>query len=357
MSNYISLNPLVSIIIVNWNGRSLLNECLSALDVQTYRNFEIIFVDNGSWDDSLSFIREKFSSIITVELEYNRGFTGGNIAGYQVAKGDFIVLLNNDACLCARWLEYMVIALSSDSRIGFCSSKILIAGTNLIDSAGDWFTTAFTGTKIGEYEDESHYTVSRFVPGACAAAVIYRRSMLDQIGFLDDDFFLNHEDTDLNFRAWLAGWRCLYVPEALVHHKVSASIGCLSDTSVYYFSRNNEWVWFKNIPLGLMVSHLPQRLLYEICSCAFFCLKAGKWRPYLKGKWDALRGIPRMLRKRGEVQRLVCLNTKEIHKELMPITAYLRHRLDLAANASGKRPEEMYERELSGIWRAGHRRG
>lgn len=327
MSIDICITPLVSIIIVNWNGRALLDECLLSLDIQTYRNFEIIFVDNGSQDDSLAFVREKFPFVITVALESNKGFTGGNIAGYQIARGEYIVLLNNDACLCERWLEYMVAALASDSRIGFCSSKIIIAGTNLIDSVGDSFTTAFTGTKIGELEDESHYTVKKIVPGACAAAVIYKRDMLDDIGFLDDDFFLNHEDTDLNMRAWLAGWLCLYVPEALVYHKVSASIGALSDTSVYYFARNNEWVWLKNVPLRYMIRSLPQRIFYEFAFFGYFCLVKNKWKPFFRGKYDALKGAPAMLRKRKNVQALVRLSDTEISNSLVSLVNYLIKRV------------------------------
>ena len=276
-----SETPLVSIIIVNWNGRSLLDDCLSALAVQTYQNFEVIFVDNGSRDDSLAFVRGKYPQVRILALESNRGFTGGNIAGYMTAKGDHVVLLNNDACLCERWLEHMVAMLASDPRIGFCSSKIIVAGTSLIDSVGDCFTTAFTGTKIGEGEEESLYAVARLVPGACAAAVIYRRKMLDEIGFLDDDFFLNHEDTDLNMRAWLAGWLCMFVPEAVAYHKVSASIGALSDKSVYYFARNNVWVWLKNVPVKYMICHLPHRMLYECAFFGYFCLIKNKWKPFL----------------------------------------------------------------------------
>lgn len=329
MSSQNSMTPLVSVIIVNWNGRSLLDECLSALDAQTYRNFEVIFVDNGSRDDSLAFVREKFPFVKIVALGSNKGFTGGNIAGYQVARGDYVALLNNDACLCERWLEYMVPALASDPHIGFCSSKIIIAGTSLIDSAGDAFTAAFTGTKIGELADESQYFSRIFVPGACAAAVIYRREMLDDIGFLDDDFFLNHEDTDLNMRAWLAGWLCLFVPEAVVQHRVSASIGTLSDTSVYFFARNNEWVWIKNVPLRFILLNLPHRVLYEFASFGYFCLIKGKWRPFLRGKLDALMGASAMFKKRRAVQLLVRLTDAEISSSLIPVYDYLKKRLKI----------------------------
>jgi len=327
MSSDKCLTPLVSIIIVNWNGRSLLDECLRALEAQTYRNFEVIFVDNGSKDDSLAFVREKYPSVITVALESNKGFTGGNIAGYQIAKGDHIVLLNNDACLFERWLEYMVAALESDPHIGMCSSKIIISGTRLIDSVGDSFTTAFTGTKFGEHEEESKYTARNFISGACAAAVVYKREMLREIGFLDDDFFLNHEDTDLNMRAWLAGWRCLFVPEAVAYHKVSASIGTLSDTSVYYFARNNEWVWLKNVPLKYMICNLHQRILYEFAFFGYFCVAKNKWRPFFRGKYDAIKGIPVMLKKRRDIQALVRLSDVEIRTSLVSLVYYLKKRL------------------------------
>jgi len=221
----------------------------------------------------------------------------------------------------------MLEALVSDPRVGFCSSKIIIAGTSLIDSAGDAFTSAFTGTKIGELADEALYSERVLVPGACAAAVMYRRAMLNDIGFLDDDFFLNHEDTDLNMRAWLAGWRCLFVPEAVVQHKVSASIINLSETAVYYFARNNEWVWLKNVPLKQMICHLPQRILYEFASFGYFCVAKGRWRPFLKGKLDALKGISVMLKKRKAVQALVRINDHEINTSLISIFKYLRERV------------------------------
>lgn len=319
-----------SVIIVNWNGKELLADCIGSVMRQTYEAFEIILVDNGSQDGSVAFVECNYPSVKIATLSSNTGFTGGNIEGYRLAAGDYIVLLNNDAHLTDCWLECMVSAVESDPSVGFCSSKIIINGTSKIDSAGDIFTSAFTGTKIGEYEDESNYVQPRMVPGACAAAVLYKREMLDEIGFLDPDFFLNHEDTDLNMRAWLAGWKCLFVPEAVVYHKVSASIVPMSDTAVYYFARNNEWVWVKNVPLRLMVRVLPQRIFYELSSFGYFCLMKGKWRPFLKGKIDAVRGMGQMLRKRKTVQTMVRLRDTEIMHALVPIITYLKNRLRLS---------------------------
>ncbi len=318
-----------SIIIVNWNGKELLADCIGSVLRQTFKGFEIILVDNGSQDGSVEFVEQAFPSVKVVSLSENTGFTGGNIEGYRVSSGHYIVLLNNDAKLSERWLEHMVAAVESDPDIGFCSSKIVIDGTLMIDSAGDVFTSAFTGTKLGEYEEEGNFVQRRLVPGACAAAVIYKREMLDEIGFLDPDFFLNHEDTDLNMRAWLAGWKCLFVPEAVAYHKVSTSIVPMSDTAVYYFSRNNEWVWLKNVPLGLLIRTLPQRILYELSSFGYFCLIKGRWKPFIKGKLDAIRGVGVMLRKRKAVQAMVRLNSVNTTRQLVPISCYLKGRMKL----------------------------
>jgi len=319
--------PLVSIIIVNWNGLELLQECLDAIQRQTYTNHEIILVDNASHDCSVDYVCANYPQVIIIPLSENTGFTGGNIAGFHEAGGELIVLLNNDAVLTECWLEEMVSSLASDESVGFCSSKIIIKGTDKIDSVGDTFTTAFTGTKMGEYESETNYNARRYVQGACAAAVIYKREMLDKIGFLDEDFFFNHEDTDLNLRAWLSGWKCLFVPEAVVYHKVNASVGKLSDTGVYYFSRNNVWVWIKNTPAGFIFRFLPQRIIYELSSFAFFCIVKKMWGPFFRGKIDAIKKIPIMLRKRKDIQGLVRLSRVEIESGLMPISKYLMLRL------------------------------
>ena len=127
--------------------------------------------------------------------------------------------------------------------------------------------------------------------------------MLDEIGFLDDDFFLYDEDTDLNFRAQLAGWKCVYVPGAVVHHVSNATAGRLSDTHVYYHTRNLEFVWLKNMPLGLMVRFAHHKFIQEIGAFCYLCLRHGKWRPYFRAKRDALRMIPVMWKKRKEIQR------------------------------------------------------
>lgn len=321
--------PFVSVIVVNWNGVDHLSDCLESLSEQTYQEFEVIVVDNGSDDDSVCLIKKRFPWVKLVCLENNLGFTGGNLAGYRIAQGSFIALLNNDTRSDKSWLENSISAISTDSDNGICACTILIEGTDKIDSVGDIFTTAFSGTKVGYLKPIADFNQPHQIFGGCAAAILYRRSMLEAIGFLDDDFFFNHEDTDLNIRAWLCGWKCVYSPNAIVYHKVSATVGELSSMAVYYFSRNSLWVWLKNVPLGLMVRYLPQRMIYELCSALYFCSK-GQAISFLRGKLDALKKLPSLLEKRRNIQLMVKLSSDEISKNLLPLSIYLKSRLNKA---------------------------
>jgi GT2 family glycosyltransferase len=294
---------LVTVIVVNWNGRIFLEACLGSLATQTYPNREIILVDNGSTDSSASFAKEKFPSVKVIELRENRGFSGGNLAGLETAQGKFIALVNNDTRADAKWLERLIQPMLEDPAVGICASKLIFAGDKTINSAGDGITTAAVGFNRGLNKNPGEFQNPRLAFGACGAAVLYRRKMLDEIGFFDDDFFLYDEDTDLNFRAQLAGWKCVYVPGAVVHHVANATAVRLSDTHVYYHTRNLEFVWLKNMPLGLMLRFAHHKIIQEIGAFCYLCLRHSKWHSYFRAKRDALRMAPSMWKKRKEIQR------------------------------------------------------
>jgi GT2 family glycosyltransferase len=312
-------SPTVSVIVVNWNGVSYLEDCLSCLSSQTYREREIILVDNNSSDSSVSLVRQKFPDIQVIELENNRGFTGGNLAGFSAARGQFIALVNNDTRADEGWLGNLVYPMIDDPQVGICASKLIIDGTDKIDSAGDGLTTAAVGFKRGLWKDKSHYVQQERVFGACAAAALYRRKMLEEIGFFDDSYFLNDEDTDLNFRGQLFGWRCVYVPTAMVYHKVNATIGRLSDTSVYYHTRNLEFTWMKNLPTGLMLRFAHHKLIQEIGAFSYLCLRHHKWYAYFRAKRDAVRMLPLMLKKRKTIQRKRRVSNVYLKRMMMPL--------------------------------------
>jgi hypothetical protein len=199
-------------------------------------------------------------------------------------------------------LENLLKPMLQDHKVGICASKLITVGTECMDSAGDGMTSAGVGFNRGHKADLNAYSSLQPVFAACAAGALYRRKMINEIGFLDEDFFLYDEDVDLCFRAQLAGWKCVYVPDAIVHHKGNATSVRLSDTHVYYHTRNLEFVWIKNMPTGLMLRFAHHKLFQEIGSFCYLCLRHGKWRPFFQAKRDALRMAPLMWKKRRAIQ-------------------------------------------------------
>jgi hypothetical protein len=300
---------MIYVIVINYNGSSETIECLRALEKQTFSEFEIILIDNASLDNSViqlnDFLRSYplSSSVRFVRLETNRGFAGGNIEGMKYADGRFVALLNNDTIPDKTWLEELVTNMENHSGVGICASKLLMYNSDRIDSAGDGYTRTLKGFKNGEGDQSIKFNTQRLVFGACAGAALYRREMLDQIFFLDEDFFLIHEDTDLNFRAQLAGWKVLYVPTAVVHHKVRSSIGNMSDLAVYYTLRNSEFVRIKNVPFWVFMRCVPEFILGVISEFLYFAIKHKKLKLFMKAKMDAIKMFPRMWQKRKIIIR------------------------------------------------------
>jgi GT2 family glycosyltransferase len=296
--------PEISVIVMNWNGKHFLETCLTALRRQTFRDFETILVDNGSTDGSTEYVRTGFPSVILVELKENRGFTGGNIAGYERAQAEVIVLLNNDTEADPHWLEETHKASREYPNTGIFASKMMqFEDRERIDICGFDLSKAGTGMGLGRGElDGPAWSEPRKVFGACAGAAAYRRSMLDDIGFFDRDFFMTFDDMDLSFRAQLRGYECMFIPRAIVYHYASPTSIKLPARKTYYSQRNIELVHLKNMPLGLMLLGVPQRLLYELGSAAYF-FKLGTGMAFLKAKIDVLRQLPSVLRKRREIQR------------------------------------------------------
>jgi hypothetical protein len=292
---------------------------LAALEKQSFKDFEVVIVDNGSFDGSL-FEIQRFLEKTPIDaptklisLERNTGFAGGILEGLRYANGEYVALLNNDTEANEMWLEELVKAMDNHSTAGICASKLIAFGTNVIDSAGDAYSTFLRGFKRKEGEVASLFSRSEYVFGACAGAALYRRKMIEEIGFFDEDFFLIHEDTDLNFRAQLYGWKVLYVPTAIVNHKVRASIGHMTNTAVYYTLRNSEFVRMKNVPLAILLRCLPEFVMGMITEFIYFAIKHRRLRLYFKAKVDAMGMLPKMLKKRAVTMG----NRKVSHRYLL----------------------------------------
>lgn len=311
-------SALLSIVIPNWNGAKFLPTCLDSLAQQTHTNLEIIIVDNASHDGSQDLIKTRYPHVILIELPENRGFTGACNAGLKAAKGEFIALLNNDTEVHMDWAAAVVNAFSRDTKIGAVASKMMLFDKrDHIHTAGDYFTVDGRAGNRGVWQqDTGQFDREEFVFSACGGSSVYRRTMLDQIGLLDDDFFFSCEDVDLGWRAQLAGWYCLYTPKAIVYHHLSATGG--GTTASYYDGRNLIYLLAKNYPTellrkyGWLVLRAQLRLAWE----ALRAWRGAAARARLRGMFAGIVGIPRMWRKRRQIQRHV--SVKHLESILSP---------------------------------------
>lgn len=323
--------PLVSVIIVNWNGVALLPECLAAMTRQSYPHLEVIVVDNGSTDGSVSFVRSAYGRhIALIESDRNRGFAGGNNLGIRQAKGTYVALLNNDAVAEPGWVEALVHAAERDSRVGICASRIYAYGTgDILDGAGLLLSLDGIGRGRGRLERGEAFAHEEDVLLASGCAALYRRAMLDEIGLFDEDFFAYCEDSDLGLRAWIAGWRCRYVPDAVVHHKYSGSTAPYSAFKAFHVERNRLWLVVKCFPLRLIVASLfftPLRYAVQAYGVLRGQGAAGRMAQgtplvtmltVLARAWTAaMAGLPVMLRRRRHVQSLRRIPAQEFRRSL-----------------------------------------
>jgi GT2 family glycosyltransferase len=293
-------NPFVSVIVVNCNGRVYLDECMSSLLAQTYPAIEIIFVDNGSRDGSCEYVETKFPSIKIIANAENLGFAKGNNVGIKVAKGELIATLNNDTKVTSRWVEKLVDAINSDANVGMCASKMLfMKNAEFIDSTGICISRSGACWDRGMFEfDNGQYESIDEVFGPCAGAGMYRKSMLEEIGLFDEDFYAYMEDVDLAFRGRLRGWKCFYVPEAVVFHVHGGTAGYVSDYTIYYGNRNIIWNCVKNYPIRLLITSLPWIIGRNLAVIPYYILK-GHGGTIIRSKIDAIKGISKMLVKRS----------------------------------------------------------
>jgi GT2 family glycosyltransferase len=298
------MSHLVSVIIPNWNGRKHLETCLESLRNQDYQSVEIILVDNGSTDGSISFVQQSYPEVRLVELDSNRGFTGAGNAGCRVAKGDIIVLLNNDTEVEFNWLTEITSAFDRHPEVGAVASKILLYNKrDHFHTAGDYYRVdGIPGNRGVWQKDQGQYDRESFVFSACGAAAAYRRELIEEIGFLDDSFYFSCEDVDLGWRIQLAGWKVIYSPTAVVYHKLKAT----GEDAIasYYDGRNFLYVIWKNYPTSILKEYWPKiiRGQLQIAKEALLTWRGKAARARIKGQFAGLFGVTKMWSKRRKIQ-------------------------------------------------------
>lgn len=300
----------VAVIIPNWNGKRFLDTCLLSLRKQRFTDFVTYLVDNGSSDDSIAHVESHYPEVRIVRHAENLGFSAAINAGIRASTGEYIAALNNDTEVDEGWLEALVHTLDTRPEIGLCASKVLdFSDRTVIDSFGDGYGRIGIGFKIGSLaSDSGQFDEPLNVFSPCAAASFYRRSLFDDIGLFDEDFFCYMEDVDIGIRARLAGYQCLAVPTAKVYHIGSASTGGgMSEFSLRMTAKNFPHVLCKNIPAALLWKILPMAIAgqFVLIVQTLIGLRPEirkNFRSYFKGLWLSIRELPRMLKKRREIQ-------------------------------------------------------
>ncbi|MGZ8143632.1 MAG: glycosyltransferase family 2 protein [Methylosarcina sp.] len=298
--------PKVTVIIVNWNGEHVLEQCLSTLLAQTVAPHEIILVDNASSDTSLA-VAARFPSVRLLAQNENLGFARGNNRAIEMAspESEWIALLNPDAFPEPNWLEALLSASRNHPAFDVFGSKLVNADDpTVLDGTGDVYHLSGLVWRRDHglaLSSRSERMSPIFSP--CAAAALYRRATLLELGGFDEDYFCYVEDVDLGFRLRLAGHRALYVPGAMAHHVGSATTGGQhSDFSIYHGHRNLVWTFIKDMPGILFWLLLPLHVLLNLVSVVYF-VSRDRGRVILRAKRDALKGIPKMLKKRRKIQQ------------------------------------------------------
>ena len=295
----------VAVVIVTFNSGKYLSRCLTCLENQTVKPNKVVVVDNNSTDGSLENIEGRWPWVEFLHQEQNLGFVGANNLAIDKLNGfDWVALLNPDAFPKASWLETLLKAAEQCPTFTCFASHLLLPETDntYLDGMGDVYHVSGRAWRRnhGREATGAHGTYEE-VFSACAAAALYKRDDFLRVGGFDERYFNYFEDVDLGFRWRLAGYRCLYVPEAVVEHVGSGISGPCSDFTVYHGHRNLVWTYFKDMPWPLLWLYLPQHIVLNLVSVVAFAIR-GQARVILRAKWDALKRLPEILKERRAVQ-------------------------------------------------------
>lgn len=296
----------VDIIIPNWNGREWLGSCLDSLLAQTFKDFQIIVVDNGSTDGSVEFVRDNYPQVQLIVLPENTGFTGAINTGIKAGNAPYVCWFNNDAEAAPDFLENLLKALNpkEPEKFAMAAARVLFhSNPKLINSAGSFVGPDGVGRdRAFMRSDGPPFDQPAELFGPAGVAALYCRTLFDEVGLLDEDFFLYSEELDLNYRAQLAGYRCIYVPDALVWHRGSATAKRISQKAAYLASRNGLLALIKNLPGALLLRLLPWIILGQVYQLILFA-RQGNFISALQGKLEAFRLVPASLGKRKIIQQ------------------------------------------------------
>jgi GT2 family glycosyltransferase len=319
------LKDTVSVIIVNWNGFRWLNDCFSTLSKQSYKQTEIIFVDNASHDGSVEWIKKHYPKTKIIVNKENVGFAEGNNIGYRYANGEYILFLNNDTRVSENFIIELLHTIKSDPSIGGIQSKILLMDDpTKLDSIGAFLTpTGFLYHNAFGKKDSRKYNVPIDLFTAKGACMFFRKSVLDTCllegNIFDPKFFAYFEETDLCHRVWLSGYRIVYEPKSVIYHKMGATSGNIQNDIIQFHSyKNRICSYIKNLGIISLLSILPVHI--GLCIIfSFYSLIKGQWKIFLaiqKAIFWNITNLNKTLDKRVFIQTNI---RKRNDEKLMPM--------------------------------------
>jgi GT2 family glycosyltransferase len=311
-------SPFLSIIVPTLNGMTWLPTLMDALSRQTFRDFEVIVVDDGSSDHTVGFLEENYPAVRVIVNRQNQGFVVSCNTGAAAARGKIIVFLNNDTEPETTWAEELARAICSHPQSGIFASKLLLFDErDKLHSAGDIMGLDGIPRNRGVWQvDNGQFDHNAAIFGGCGGAVAYRRELWTALGGFDEQFWMYIEDADFAFRAQLLGWEATFVPSARVYHHLSATGGGV--LASYYVGRNTIWLIAKNMPRTLLWRNFP-RIIAAQLAIAVDALRHWRGeaaRARLRGQIAGVLGLPAILRKRAKIQPLRIVDDFELARKL-----------------------------------------
>jgi len=294
-----------SVVIPNWNGKNLLEDCLQSLENQSFNDFEVILVDNGSEDGSIKYVQDNFPLVKIVKLKKNFGFARAINEGVKASVAEYVVFLNNDTEVDKEWLKNLIYCARGHPEVVSVNSKLLnFYDRKIIDGIGILVNEVGQARSVGWQEkDQGQFNKEQYIFGATGGASLFRREDFIKVGGFDEKYFMYSEEVDFAFRAQFKGYKSVSCPKAVVYHKHKASARKIPQHIEYWQFRNMTQTIIKDFPAAILLKKWRWlKIILVHINTIFYQLKNGFWwAPFLALGWIAVH-LPYLLNERGKIQ-------------------------------------------------------